>query len=339
MQEARRAIEAAAQGRDMQVEAEVLAPDGHTRVFDLVFSPLEDQGQPIMLIVAGHDVTAQREARVAAEEARRQSEAAARVRSGFLANMSHELRTPLNAVIGFSDLLADHSLGKLGERQRDYVQFIHEAGLQLLELIDEILDLARFEAGRVSLALTRWDLLELVRSVLQLVDHRASDAAVQISLDATMPERLRSLVLDPQKIRRTLVILLSNAIKFTPPGGLVELRLDADDERVRILVRDTGVGISGGDLERIFEHFVQVESPLVKQQPGSGLGLPLARQFIRMHHGEIWAESGGVGQGSTFVIHLPYLDPETGMPEGTAGAPSGSGSGAGTERSGRHDDD
>jgi signal transduction histidine kinase len=231
----------------------------------------------------------------------RQLEAASQHKSEFLANMSHELRTPLNAIIGFSEVLGERLFGELNEKQEEYLKDIHASGQHLLSLINDILDLSKIEAGRMELELTDFHLPAALDNALTLVRERAGRRG--IALHVTTDERLDYVRADERKVRQVVLNMLSNAIKFTPEGGRIEVRAKPVNGSVEISVSDTGVGIAPEDQEAIFEEFRQVGTA-DKKVEGTGLGLALSRKFIELHRGRIWVESQ-VGTGSPFTFTIP----------------------------------
>jgi len=240
------------------------------------------------------------QAKEALEAKSRELEAASRHKSEFLANMSHELRTPLNAIIGFSEVLADGMFGEINEKQTEYLRDILESGRHLLSLINDILDLSKIEAGRMELEPTDFDLPQAIENALILVRERASRRG--ITLGGTIDAHLGTIRADERKVKQVLLNLLSNALKFTPEGGRIEVRAGAHDDVVEISVSDTGVGIAPEDQEAVFEEFRQVGTG-AKMVEGTGLGLALSRKFIELHGGRIWVKSQ-VGVGSTFTFTL-----------------------------------
>ena len=226
---------------------------------------------------------------------------ASRHKSEFLANMSHELRTPLNAIIGFSEVLEQRMFGELNERQAEYTHDIATSGRHLLTLVNEILDLAKVEAGRMELEPTAFAPAETIRGALGFVRERAAEH--QITLEADLPEDLGTLVADERKIRQVLLNLLSNAVKFTPDGGRVTLRARHRDGELEVAVQDTGIGIGPEDLPLVFEEFQQVGPTTDRSREGTGLGLTLAKRFAELHGGRIWVESD-VGAGTTFTFAI-----------------------------------
>jgi signal transduction histidine kinase len=235
------------------------------------------------------------------EDKSRQLEVASRHKSEFLANMSHELRTPLNAIIGFSEVLAEGMFGDVNEKQTEYLQDILESGRHLLSLINDILDLSKIEAGRMELEATDFDLPSAVENALTLVRERASRRGIR--LEHTVDERLGDIRADERKVKQVLLNLLSNALKFTPEGGRIDVRATVRDGMAEISVTDTGVGIAPEDQEAVFEEFRQVGTTANKVE-GTGLGLALSRKFIELHGGTIWVKSQ-LGAGSTFTFTLP----------------------------------
>ena len=234
----------------------------------------------------------------------RQLEAASRHKSEFLANMSHELRTPLNAIIGFSEVLSQRMFGDLNEKQDEYLRDIHDSGQHLLSLINDILDLSKIEAGRMELEPTAVDLRLAIENALTLVRERAAGRG--IALHHAVDQRLGQIRGDERKIKQVLLNLLSNALKFTPEGGRIEVRAGPVDGMAEISVADTGIGIAPEDQEAVFDEFRQVGT-MAKKVEGTGLGLSLSRKFVELHGGRIWARSE-VGVGSTFTFTLPLSD-------------------------------
>jgi signal transduction histidine kinase len=228
-------------------------------------------------------------------------ETASRHKSDFLATMSHELRTPLNAIIGFSEVLHEQMFGDLNERQLAYVADVLEAGRHLLSLINDVLDLAKIEAGKMELELSQVALPELLRSAVSMHSERASRGGIDLDL-TTEPEEI-TITADDRRLRQIVFNLLSNAVKFTPPDGRVDVSARLDDGQVEIAVADTGPGIAAEDLETIFEEFEQADHGNQAEE-GTGLGLPLSRKLVELHGGRLWAESTP-GHGSIFRFTLP----------------------------------
>jgi signal transduction histidine kinase len=227
-------------------------------------------------------------------------ETASRHKSDFLATMSHELRTPLNSIIGFSEVLQEQMFGTLNDHQLADVKEVLRAGEHLLLLINDVLDLAKIEAGKMELDLSQVAIPEVLQSAVSLHAERAGRAGIELSL-TTAPEQI-TISADERRLRQVVFNLVSNAVKFTPTGGRVEISAQATNGRVEIAVADTGPGIPAGDLETIFEEFEQSSDG--KTAEGTGLGLPLSRKLLELHGGRLWVESQP-GHGSTFHVSLP----------------------------------
>jgi signal transduction histidine kinase len=229
-------------------------------------------------------------------------ETVSRHKSEFVANMSHELRTPLNAIIGFSELLQQQSFGELNEQQLGYVDDVVEAGQHLLAVINDILDLAKVESGRMELELSNTSLRGVLESGLTMHAERAAKAGVELQLELD-PQDIPVRV-DERKLRQVVFNLISNAVKFTPAGGRVDVSARIANGAVEVAVRDSGPGIAVEEQALIFEEFRQAQSRNGTRTEGTGLGLPLARGFIELHGGRLWVESKQ-GEGSTFRFTLP----------------------------------
>ncbi len=237
------------------------------------------------------------------ERQRRRAEAASESKTQFLAGMSHELRTPLNAIIGFADLMRLQLLGPLEPpRYRDYVQDIHHSGVHLLHMINELLDMAKIEAGHVDLREDVINLRDIGAEVLRML--RQSIETARVKLSTVMPAALPLIIADEQQVRRVLVNLLSNAIKFTPAGGAIILSAQEKGGGLEVTVADTGIGIPPDKLDKVLEPFEQVENSFTRTRARTGLGLPLTRAMVEAHGGKLILESE-LGQGTTVRISLP----------------------------------
>jgi CheY-like chemotaxis protein len=236
-----------------------------------------------------------------------QAEAANAAKSEFLANMSHELRTPLTAIIGFAELLSEQFFGKLNEKQLAYVNDIFDSGHLLLKLINDILDLARVESGKMELRISSVTLSQLLENCLGMV--RGGVARRGLDLDLVIDEDLAriEILADETKLKQILVNLLSNAIKFTPSGGCIRLTVERSGDELMFRVYDTGIGLKSGDKLLIFKPFEKLESSLSCSESGTGLGLALVKKLVDLHGGRVWVESEGEGKGSAFSFVIPFL--------------------------------
>ena len=233
-------------------------------------------------------------------------ERANRHKSEFLANMSHELRTPLNAIIGFSEVLSQGMAGPVNERQAEYLGDVLESGRHLLSLINDILDLAKVESGRMELDLSSFSLPALLESAVGMLRERAQRRAVSMTLEVA--GGVETVTADERKVKQILFNLLSNAVKFSPEGGAINVRAHREDSEVLVSVEDSGAGVQQSDQERIFEEFVQTGEGR-RASEGTGLGLSLARRLALLHGGRLWVESEP-GHGSIFTFAIPSAPAE-----------------------------
>ena len=260
-------------------------------------------------------------------EAKKEAEKANKAKSEFLANMSHELRTPLNHILGFTELLLDKNLGELNASQEEYLGDVHQSSKHLLSLINDILDLAKVEAGKLELRPSGFNLRILLENSLLMIKEKALKHGINLSHHINgIPDTITA---DERKLKQIIYNLLSNAVKFTPDGGKIHLSSSlADSKKIidqiestpcrlssadfelhqdwaQVSVQDTGVGFKPEDAGRIFFPFEQLDSSKNRRYQGTDLGLSLTKQFIELHGGRIWAVSEGEGKGSTFHIVIP----------------------------------
>jgi protein-histidine pros-kinase len=264
---------------------------------------------PMMFTAYVRDLTEQR----AQEAIRRRSKELAeqnrligeanRLKSEFLSNMSHELRTPLNAVIGFSQLIADGKAGPLTPEQSEYINDIMLSGQHLLQLINDVLDLAKVEAGKMELHPEMFSINQAVNEVCTMMKPMAVKRNIEIKL-GLVPDA-EQVVLDQLKFKQIIYNLMSNAVKFSHDGGQVELiaRLESG-KQLQLQVKDEGVGIREEDLPRLFREFEQIDSGSARRYQGTGLGLALSKRIVELQNGSITAQSK-IGQGSTFTVTIP----------------------------------
>lgn len=235
-------------------------------------------------------------------KAEKDIEATNRIKNGLIINMSHELRTPLNSVIGFSDLLLEGAFGSLNTRQSKYVSNILISGKHLMEIVNNLLDISRLEAGERNLNYEDVDIASLIGEVRMSLLSFASNK--KISVEVKVNASLENVRADRTKLRQILYNLMNNAIKFTPEKGRVTVRALKKEGMLEIKVSDSGIGVSKEDHERIFLPFIQADFLTNRRYGGAGLGLYIAKNFIDLHGGKIWVESK-VEKGSTFIITLP----------------------------------
>ncbi|MGE5851045.1 MAG: ATP-binding protein, partial [Candidatus Methylomirabilota bacterium] len=235
---------------------------------------------------------------------------ASRHKSEFLANMSHELRTPLNSILGFAQVLLEQTRGLLSEKQNRYLTHIYSGGQHLLQLLSDILDLSKVEAGKLTLRPEPLPVAQTLEDILVIARGLATKKAQE--LEVVVEPELPPLSADPVRFKQICFNLLSNAVKFTPEQGRITVeawRASGDADLLELRVRDTGIGIQAEDLSRLFQEFVQFESVDTKRHEGTGLGLALTKRLVELHGGRIWAESEGPGRGACFVVRLPLLEP------------------------------
>ncbi len=280
---------------------ELVLIDG--RIIDRYSAPVRrPDGANVGRVTFFRDITAERTAHDELRSAWRAAEAASTAKSMFLANMSHELRTPLNAVIGIADLLQLASAEPITSRQREYLEGITESGRHLLALVNDVLDLAKIEAGKNDLSLEALDVRAAIEDALPALVPLAHHRGVSIALSALSgahPVRA-----DRLRLRQVLYNLITNALKFTDRGGSVTITARNSDGCVAIAVADTGIGIAEADLPRLFQAFEQVVQPSGDRPPGTGLGLAITKRLVGMHDGTLEVASQ-IGVGTTFTVRIP----------------------------------
>jgi len=225
-----------------------------------------------------------------------------RLKSEFLANMSHELRTPLNAILGFSEILKDNLVELTAEQRQECLENIHTSGKHLLELVNDVLDLSKIEAGRMELTYDNFGVQSAVREVHNVIRSLSERRDIDLRIEVE-PENLEVRA-DKSKFKQVLYNLLSNAIKFTPKGGRVWVNARVEEDALVVDVGDNGVGIAQEHHQRIFNEFYQLDTATTRQVEGTGLGLSLTRRLVELHGGEISLDSEP-GRGSVFTFRLP----------------------------------
>jgi PAS domain S-box-containing protein len=322
------------EGKVTNYELTARARDGKLTVVSYNATTFHDRDRSLQgVFAAARDVTELKRFEHTLQQKNIELEDASRMKSEFLANMSHELRTPLNAIIGFSEVLRDGLLGGMTDQQRGFIGDIFNSGKHLLSLINDILDLSKVEAGKMMLDLESVEVSSLFENSLSIIRGKAETRRIRLDVDAA--EGLGSILVDARKVKQILYNLLSNAVKFTDEGGHVTLRVsrvtraevgqlsgpwtgrtfplagNEFTEFLEISVTDSGIGISGEGLERLFEPFSQIDSGLSRKFVGTGLGLALVKALAKLHGGAVAVEST-VGEGSRFTVWLPLRAPEEG---------------------------
>jgi two-component system CheB/CheR fusion protein len=269
-------------------------------------------GKERIILLAIEDITERREIEKGLEKAHEELQELAvelkrttRAKSEFLANMSHELRTPLNSINGFSEVLYDETFGSLNEKQKKYVTNILTSGKHLLLLINQILDMAKVESGKMKLTLSSLPMKELLNDISLLVADMVSKKKIEMSLE--IAEDLPNIEGDELKVKEILYNLLSNAVKFTPEGGKIGMRAKKAGPGIEIVVWDTGAGIASENMGKIFEGFFRVDTPYSRVTEGTGLGLPLSKKLVELHGGKFSVVSEGLNKGTQVRFTLPII--------------------------------
>ena len=277
-------------------------------------------GKERIILLAIEDITERREIENGLEKAHEELQElaaelkrTAKVKSEFLANMSHELRTPLNSINGFSEVLYDETFGPLNEKQKKYVNNVLTSGKHLLLLINQILDMAKVEAGKMKLTLSSLPMKTLLNDISMLVADMVNKKKIEMLLE--IAEDLPNIEADELKVKEIIYNLVSNAVKFTPEGGKIGMRASTRkaDPEIEITVWDTGVGIAPENMGKIFEGFFRVDTPYSRVTEGTGLGLPLSRKLVELHGGKLSVESEGLNKGTSVRFTLPIVSGGSGV--------------------------
>jgi len=274
----------------------------------------DDQGNPQRMIGVNFDISDRKRSELQLQQTNEELIRATRLKDEFLANMSHELRTPLNAILGMNEGLQEQVFGDINERQLKALQTIERSASHLLELINDILDLAKIEAGQIKLDCASTSISHLCQSSVTFVKQQALKKHIQ--LDIKLQNNLPPIFIDERRIRQVLINLLNNAVKFTPKGGRVTLEVKQlpshmvmsdrpSSHYIQISITDTGIGISPENIQKLFQPFIQIDSALNRQYEGTGLGLALVKRIVNLHGGNVGLTSE-LGVGSCFIVNLPY---------------------------------
>ena len=266
-------------------------------------------GKKILVGTVGvlRDITLRKQTDEELQKAKISAETATRSKGHFLASMSHELRSPLNSIIGFSEVLEDQTFGEMNQKQKKYITNILFSSRHLLQMINDILDLSKVEAGKMELEPSKVTIKALLETSLIMIKERAMNQQITLGLDFTedFPSDLE-ISADERKLKQIMSNLLSNAIKFTPDGGSVNINAEAISESaIQISIADTGIGINPEDQSRVFREFEQLDLTNDRRYGGTGLWLALVRNLVKLHRGRIWVESEGEGKGSVFTFSIP----------------------------------
>ncbi len=288
------------------MEFRIHRPDGDIRFIRCEGRcAFDDDGDLIALFGIMQDMTERMAYEHDLRIAKEQAEHAYASKTQFLANMSHELRTPLNAIIGFSEMVERQLLGPIGtEKYLEYIAGIRESGEHLLDLISDILDMSKIEAGKYDLMLEELSILKVLQLGLHMMEGRAHEASVKMSLEQDFEEDLK-IIADRRAVLQILLNLLSNAVKFTPEKGKITVKGIAREDYFSLKVIDTGIGIPANKLTSVTKPFEQASTSYARDHEGTGLGLAISKELAEMHGGTLFVESK-VGEGTTVTVRLPY---------------------------------
>ena len=274
---------------------------GH-KIMLLNATQVYSEGKKIFLLSI-EDITQRKEFEQKLKKHATEIEIANKSKSYFLANMSHELRTPLNAIIGFSELLKDEMVGSITPKQKSFINDIFSSGKHLLSLLNDILDISKIEAGKMTLDIEKIDIPLLFESSLSIVKEKAF--AHNIRLDLDIKEGVDQIYVDTRKLKQIIYNLLSNAVRFTADGGIVFIKVKKVSDLLEFSVEDTGIGISKENIENLFQPFEQLDNSINKKYEGTGLGLSLVKRLVKLHGGSVEVKSE-LGKGSCFTVRIPY---------------------------------
>ncbi|NET52002.1 MAG: response regulator, partial [Merismopedia sp. SIO2A8] len=311
----------------LNIQETLTLATGEQRWLETHKAPLKNwAGEVIGVVLLMQDITERKRAREQLQRTNAELARATRLKDEFLANMSHELRTPLNAILGMTEGLQEQVFGPITPKQLQALQLIDRSGNHLLDLINDILDIAKIESGHIELDIRSTSLAALCKSCLSFVKQQALKKSIQLDIKA--PLTLPELPIDERRIRQVLINLLNNAVKFTADGGSITLEVNYPvcplharphqiashpvTTYVRIAVTDTGIGLTPDHISKLFQPFIQIDSALNRQYNGTGLGLALVKRITELHQGYVDVTSE-FGVGSCFMVFLPYEDAIAGI--------------------------
>lgn len=285
-------------------EMKIIKKDGNAANVLYASATLELSQKRRFQVITIMDITLRKKMEQSLRMAKDQADSANRAKSTFLANMSHELRTPLNAIIGFSEMIFGETFGPLGhDKYKEYLGDIVSSARHLLEIINEVLDMSKIEAGRLELDETEMDIRSLIKAVTRMMDSKIFASDLSISLD--MAKDMPNIRADERLMRQVLINLVNNAVKFSKPGDTITVRCYVENKSMHLIVADEGFGIPKEKIQYVMEPFGQVADHAEHQHDrGTGLGLPLAKAMIELHGGDLTLESD-IGQGTTIHIIMP----------------------------------
>ncbi|WMW23264.1 PAS domain S-box protein [Methanolobus mangrovi] len=284
-------------------ENRMVRSDGSIIYVDVSASFLKAQQNLIQTV--SRDITDRVRTEAAMICAKIEAETASRTKSEFLANMSHELRTPLNSIIGFSDVMLDGLTGELSPKQKNYMKHVSNSGHHLLNLINDILDISKVEAGKMELHIDTLNMETVIDDIVAITQTLTSKKNISVNVD--VQENMPGMRADRSKLKQIMYNLMGNAIKFTDDGGKITILAKVKDKKVLVSVIDNGIGISIEDQKKLFKPFSQIDSSISRRYEGTGLGLALVKELVELHGGKIWVESE-VRKGSNFTFELPIDD-------------------------------
>ncbi|WP_407356720.1 PAS domain S-box protein [Methanolobus sp. WCC5] len=284
-------------------EIRMIRPDGSVIYMDISALLLQTQENTIQVVC--RDVTDRVMTEAAMLSAKIEAETASRTKSEFLANMSHELRTPLNSIIGFSDVMLEGIAGKVDAKQERYLNHISNSGRHLLNIINDILDISKVEAGKMELEPDIIDVEAVIKEIVTITETLASRKKIRVITE--LCENMPNVLADRSKLRQIMYNLMGNAIKFTGDGGKISIITDFSENKLYVSVTDTGIGISPEDQKKLFKPFSQIDASISRKYEGTGLGLALVKELVELHGGKIWVQSEP-GRGSKFTFELPVAN-------------------------------